>query len=114
MGSLGSTNAYLPLASGHTAAPLASTSSRTGEDPVVFGSTSASFKPKIAVILAAGAGTRMAGSQPKPLTKVLGLTLLERVILTLRDAGIERFRVVVSENRAPIEAFLRKWKKGAI
>ncbi len=113
MGSLGSTNAFLPLASKHATTPLARTSSGGSKHRVVSKQASGPiFKPKVAVILAAGAGTRMAGSQPKPLTKVLGLTLLERVILTLRDAGIERFRVVVSENRAPIETSLRNWNKG--
>ena len=54
--------------------------------------------PQIAVILAAGEGTRLypKTSRPKPLTRVLGLTLAERVMCTLHEAsGIRRFIVTV-------------------
>ena len=54
--------------------------------------------PQIAVILAAGEGTRLYPkiNRPKPLTRVLGLTLAERVMCTLREAsGIRRFIVTV-------------------
>lgn len=57
-----------------------------------------STRPRVAVILAAGDGSRMKGRGvmlPKPLLKVGGMHLIERTILTLRDAGIERFRVVL-------------------
>jgi choline kinase/phosphatidylglycerophosphate synthase len=54
---------------------------------------------KTAVILAAGDSRRLqskkGGEICKPLLKVGGLHLLERSILTLRESGIERFRVVV-------------------
>ena len=53
---------------------------------------------QIAVILAAGEGTRLYPkiNRPKPLTRVLGLTLAERVMCTLREAsGIRRFIVTV-------------------
>lgn len=52
--------------------------------------------PKVAVILAAGTGSRLFPntSLPKPLAPVCGLTITERVVRTLRDAiGIERFVV---------------------
>lgn len=51
-----------------------------------------------AVILAAGEGQRLrpaSGGQPKPLVRLLGLTLLERALLNARDAGVRRFFVVV-------------------
>jgi len=51
-----------------------------------------------AVILAAGEGFRLNGgngSMPKPLTSVLGLTLLERAVLSCREIGIGEFYVVV-------------------
>ncbi|MFQ5798092.1 MAG: NTP transferase domain-containing protein [Bacteroidota bacterium] len=51
-----------------------------------------------AVILAAGEGYRLRGGNgglPKPLTPLLGITLLERAILTCREAGIREFYVVV-------------------
>ncbi|MBI2061940.1 MAG: NTP transferase domain-containing protein [Nitrospirae bacterium] len=51
-----------------------------------------------AVIIAAGSGKRLQTSirkTPKPLTKVLGVPLLKRVILTSRQAGLTEFHVVV-------------------
>jgi choline kinase len=51
-----------------------------------------------AVILAAGKGARLngtAGDGPKCLVRLGGLTLIERQIRTLRDAGIEEIAVVV-------------------
>jgi CDP-L-myo-inositol myo-inositolphosphotransferase len=51
----------------------------------------------MALILAAGLGSRLRPhtKQPKPLTRVLGLTLAERVVCTLLDAGIRRFLVTL-------------------
>ena len=51
-----------------------------------------------AVILAAGEGHRLNGvngGSPKPLTKVLGLTLLERAILSCKEVGVLEFYVVI-------------------
>jgi len=51
-----------------------------------------------ALIIAAGDGTRLGPltvSRPKALVKLLGLTLIERVILGAREAGIEEFVIVV-------------------
>jgi CDP-L-myo-inositol myo-inositolphosphotransferase len=51
-----------------------------------------------AVILAAGEGRRLNevnGGSPKPLIKVLGLTLLERAILSCKEVGIMQFYVVI-------------------
>jgi choline kinase len=56
-----------------------------------------------AVILAAGAGTRLRGSDgaapPKPLTPVLGRPLIERTIRTFRAAGVSEFVVIVGYER---------------
>jgi choline kinase len=51
-----------------------------------------------ALILAAGNGSRLrtvSGSLPKPLVTFKGKPLLEHVLLGARDAGIERFVIVV-------------------
>ena len=49
-----------------------------------------------AVILAAGKGQRLRrGGYLKPLTPLLGITLLERVILACRDAGVRECIVVL-------------------
>ena len=54
--------------------------------------------PQVAVILAAGAGSRLypIANTPKPLIKVLGLSLAERVICTLSKAvNIQHFIVIL-------------------
>ncbi len=51
-----------------------------------------------ALIIAAGMGSRLsplAGGRPKPLVKLLGLSIIERVILAAREAGVKEFVVVV-------------------
>jgi CDP-L-myo-inositol myo-inositolphosphotransferase len=57
----------------------------------------ANAAPEMALILAAGLGSRLHAQTktPKPLTRVLGLTLAERVVCTLLDAGIRRFLVTL-------------------
>ncbi|MDV2503410.1 MAG: NTP transferase domain-containing protein [bacterium] len=58
-----------------------------------------------AVILAAGEGSRLRGgdhAHPKPLTPLLGLTLLERSILSCREAGVREFLVVVGYRKEEI------------
>jgi choline kinase/phosphatidylglycerophosphate synthase len=60
-----------------------------------------------AVILAAGAGSRIQsgnGGRPKPLTRFLGLTLIERTILSCRAAGINSFYVVVGHEKERVSA----------
>lgn len=58
----------------------------------------APYKTRTAVILAAGAATRLAPlsfEKPKAMFEVRGEVLIERLIAQLRDAGIERIAVVV-------------------
>ena len=50
-----------------------------------------------AIIIAAGMGTRLSGISgvvPKPLTPVKGVPLLERIILTCKNAGVTEFGFV--------------------
>jgi 1L-myo-inositol 1-phosphate cytidylyltransferase / CDP-L-myo-inositol myo-inositolphosphotransferase len=62
--------------------------------------------PRLALILAAGNGARMGGARPKPLVPLLGLTLVERCVLGLASAGVDRFRVVVGARGAEVAAAL--------
>jgi choline kinase len=48
-----------------------------------------------AVILAAGQGSRMGGALPKPLVRVAGVALAERVVRSLLAVGIREVAVVV-------------------
>ncbi len=66
-----------------------------------------------AVILAAGRGERLSGDEkkpPKPLTPVLGLTLLERAILSCKEAGIEEFFIVLGYRKEAVESFIAEWE----
>ena len=60
-----------------------------------------------AVILAAGAGSRLANrgaALPKPLVSVAGLSLAEHSIAVLQEAGIERFLVVLGHEHERVRA----------
>lgn len=62
-----------------------------------------------AVILAAGRGSRIeevSNSGPKPLVRLLGLTLLERVILSIKEAGIKDFIIVTGYRAEEIKNYL--------
>ncbi len=60
--------------------------------------------PEMALILAAGLGSRLRPQTktPKPLTRVLGLTLAERVVCTLLDVGIRQFLVTLGHEAETI------------
>ncbi len=62
--------------------------------------------PEMALILAAGLGSRLRPhtKTPKPLTRVLGLTLAERVVCTLIDAGICRILVTLGHEAETVRA----------
>jgi len=64
-----------------------------------------------AVILAAGKGSRMGADIPKPLIKLLGLTLLERTLLTCREAGISEFYVVVGYKKREVVKHIKELMK---
>ncbi|KKM27582.1 hypothetical protein LCGC14_1573260, partial [marine sediment metagenome] len=51
-----------------------------------------------ALIIAAGEGSRLRNltkDKPKPLVRLLGLSLVERVILTAKEVGIDEFIIVI-------------------
>jgi len=62
--------------------------------------------PEMALILAAGLGSRLRSQSktPKPLTKVLGLTLAERVVCTLLGIGIQRFLVTLGHEAETVRS----------
>ena len=62
-----------------------------------------------ALVICAGRGSRLGSlteSLPKPLLELLGLRLIERVILSLREAGIREFYLVLGYRGEQIKAFL--------
>lgn len=69
------------------------------------------MKPRLAVFLAAGLGTRlgpMGTMTPKGLIRVGGTTLIERSIASLRASGIERFIIVTGHLSEQYEDLARR------
>lgn len=66
-----------------------------------------------AVILAAGRGERLGGASgpPKPLAPLLSLSLLERVILSCKVAGVNEFYVVLGFRKEEVQPHLSEWQK---
>jgi len=65
--------------------------------------------PQSAVVLAAGEGTRLSPlteTRPKPMLPVANKPLLDHVVTSLSDAGIERVVLVVGHHREVIQAHL--------
>ncbi len=62
---------------------------------------------KAAIVLAAGAGTRMKSALPKVLHKVAGLPLLGHVVAALRGAGVTRIVVVTSPAGEAVRDYAR-------
>lgn len=59
----------------------------------------------VGVVLAAGTGARLANGC-KPLTRVAGVTLLERAVSTLRAAGVQHVIVVVGHAKELVQRFV--------
>lgn len=62
----------------------------------------------LAIILAAGEGTRMRSATPKVMHKVGGDPMLGHVIRAARAAGADRMAVVIGPNAAAVEAYVGK------
>ncbi|MDA7950717.1 MAG: NTP transferase domain-containing protein [Pirellulaceae bacterium] len=63
----------------------------------------------IAVVLAAGKGTRMNSDLPKVLCPVLGRPILEYVLTALRKSGLRRFLVVIGYQGKKIREAFADW-----
>ena len=64
------------------------------------------MRPRAAVILAAGQGTRMKSPTPKVLHKVGGRAILDRVIDTVQASGCEQIVVVVGDHSPGVRALV--------
>jgi bifunctional UDP-N-acetylglucosamine pyrophosphorylase/glucosamine-1-phosphate N-acetyltransferase len=67
----------------------------------------------LAVILAAGEGTRMKSAVPKVLHRIAGRTLLAHVLEAVREAGIEDVAIVIAPDRDDLAAEVRRLVPGA-
>ena len=67
----------------------------------------------VAIILAAGLGTRMKSDTAKVLHEVAGEPLVGHVLRAVRDAGIEDVVVVVGHQREAVRAYLQNRHAGA-
>ena len=70
--------------------------------------TAAARRSCLAVLLAAGEGTRMKSATPKPLHKVAGRSMLAHALGALLGAGADRIAVVVGPNGEALAAEARK------
>ncbi len=61
-----------------------------------------------AVILAAGQGRRMDSKVPKPLTQLLGQSLIERAIRTCATVGVRQFVVVVGHEEEQVSGHVHQ------
>src|SRR5215207_11595060 len=56
----------------------------------------------LAVVLAAGEGTRMRSGRPKVLHELAGRSMLAHVLAAVREAGATRVAVVIGPDRADV------------
>ncbi|SCY81184.1 bifunctional UDP-N-acetylglucosamine diphosphorylase/glucosamine-1-phosphate N-acetyltransferase GlmU [Microvirga guangxiensis] len=70
--------------------------------------TTSSARSCLAVVLAAGEGTRMKSARPKVLHHIANRSLLGHVLATLADAGATQTAVVVGPDREDVEAEVRR------
>ncbi len=65
-------------------------------------------RSSLAILLAAGEGTRMRSSQPKVMHSVAGLPMIGHVLTSASAAGIGRFAVVVGSGAEAVRSFVGK------
>ncbi|MFC6490995.1 NTP transferase domain-containing protein, partial [Nitratireductor sp. GCM10026969] len=68
----------------------------------------------LAVILAAGEGTRMKSTTPKVLHKIAGLEMVAHVMATAGRAGADAMALVVGNGAAQVEAALEGGAGGSV
>jgi bifunctional UDP-N-acetylglucosamine pyrophosphorylase/glucosamine-1-phosphate N-acetyltransferase len=71
-------------------------------------------RPLAAIVLAAGEGTRMRSSVPKPLHRICGRPLVLHVIDALAELSVERVVVVVGYHSAEVTKTLQSEAPGAL
>ncbi len=67
--------------------------------------------PELAVVLAAGEGLRLSahhGARPKPTVPLLGLSLVERTMISCLAAGIQRFLVVLGHREHEVRMHIEE------
>ncbi|KAA2243923.1 bifunctional UDP-N-acetylglucosamine diphosphorylase/glucosamine-1-phosphate N-acetyltransferase GlmU [Salinarimonas soli] len=70
-------------------------------------SASSSAAGCLAVVLAAGEGTRMRSNRPKVLHEIAGASMLSHVLRAVGAAGADRLAVVIGPDRADVECAAR-------
>jgi bifunctional UDP-N-acetylglucosamine pyrophosphorylase/glucosamine-1-phosphate N-acetyltransferase len=64
-------------------------------------------RERVALVLAAGKGTRMKSERPKVAHEVAGRAMIAWSVTTALEAGVDRVLVVLGHGRDEIEAILR-------
>ena len=65
-------------------------------------------KKNIAIILAAGKGSRMNSNIPKPLHKIAGKTIIEHILQNISDAGYDDTVIVLNKENENFFSFLKE------